>query len=95
MEASMQFRRLVLATLCGVMASVVVAPAFADEDWRWRQRQEWREREDWREREAWRERAWREQEWRERHYPPPVVAAPPPGFYAPPPAFYPPRGYYR
>jgi hypothetical protein len=96
MEASMQLRRLVLVTLCTVIASSALAPAFADDDWRWRERHERREREEWR------ERAWREREWREHHYPPPVVAtppygfyAPPPAFYPPPPAFYPPPGYVR
>jgi hypothetical protein len=87
----MQLRRLVPMALCAVIASGAVAPAFADDDWRWHQQQERRE---WREREEWRERAWREREWRERHDPPPFIAPPPVGFYPPPPAFYPaPRSF--
>jgi hypothetical protein len=91
MEALMQLRRLIFIASCAVVASSVLLPAFADDDWRWHQRHEWREQ---RQREEWRERAWREHEWRERHYAPPVAATPY-GFYAPPPAFYPAPGSYR
>ena len=87
----MNIRKLLLTTLCASFAFAAAAPAFADEGWRWHERQERREH-AWREHE-WREHEWREHHWRDRHYARPFVGAP--GYYAPPPVYRADPGYYR
>ncbi|HYZ22220.1 MAG TPA: hypothetical protein VE690_08695 [Rhodopila sp.] len=89
-EDRMRIRRLALAALAALTVTAAAAPAFAHDDWGWRERHEWREH-AWREHER-REQAWREHEWREHNYRPYAAV---PGYVAPPTIYYGAPGYYH
>jgi hypothetical protein len=76
----MRLHQLALAVFCAVTTFGAITPAFANDDWRWHERQEWREH-------AWRQHEWREHGWRE-HFAPRTLSVRPYGYYAPPPVFY-------
>lgn len=77
-------KSLLSAAIAAGLVVGIAAPAFADHDHDWRER-EWHEHER-------RDRDWHDRDWRI-HHPyytaPPVIEAPPAAYYAPPPVFAP------
>ena len=93
----MRIRHLALTAVAALTLIAAAAPAFAHDDWGWRERQEWREH-AWLEHErrehAWREQQWRNDEWRE-HHSGPYAAVPGYRYVAPPTVYYGAPAYYR